>query len=63
MRQRRGRQGPPAVAEEVREEDALAAVKDVIAARSKDGVFIFHDAKTDTDLKLVFDERQHRRPF
>ena len=41
---------------EFREEDAIAAVKAVVAERSRDGAFVLHDAKTDTDLKLVFDE-------
>ena len=39
-----------------REEDVVAALKAVIAERSKDGAFVFHDPKTDADLKLVFDE-------
>lgn len=39
-----------------REEDVVAALKAVIAERSKDGAFVFHDPKTDADLKLAFDE-------
>lgn len=38
------------------EEDVVAAVKAAIADRSRDGAFVLHDPKTDTDLKLVFDE-------
>ena len=50
--------GKPTVSasKEFREEDAIAAVKAVVAERSRDGAFVLHDAKTDTDLKLVFDE-------
>jgi hypothetical protein len=49
-------EAPPVTAKDFREEDVRAALKDVIAARSRDGAFLFHDAKTGTDLKLVFDE-------
>ena len=31
------------------------AVDETIAARSKDGTFVFHDPKLDTDLNLVFE--------
>ena len=44
-------EAPPASAKDFREEDVRATLTDVIAARSQDGVFLFHDAKTDTDLK------------
>ena len=45
-----------AAAKEFSEEDVIAAVKGVIAERTRDGVFVFRDPKTDADLKLVFDE-------
>ena len=32
------------------------AVADVIAQRSKDGAFVFHDPKLDADLNLVFEQ-------
>jgi hypothetical protein len=41
---------------EFTESDVDAAVKQTIAERSKDGVFVFHDPKLDTDLNLVFDK-------
>jgi hypothetical protein len=31
-------------------------LKQTIAERSKDGIFVFHDPKLDTDLNLVFDK-------
>jgi hypothetical protein len=37
------------------EDDVAAAVKDIIAERSKDGVFHFNDAATGDELSLVFD--------
>lgn len=37
------------------EEDAIAAMKAVVAERSKDGAFVFRDPKLDKDLHLVFD--------
>jgi hypothetical protein len=43
-------------AKDFREEDVVATLKALIAERSKDGTFVFRDPKTDTDLKLVFDE-------
>ena len=45
----------PVSAGEIDEGTVKQAVADVIAQRSKDGAFVFHDPKTDTDLKLVFD--------
>ena len=41
---------------EFTEDDVDAAVKKTIGERSKDGVFVFHDPKLDTDLNLVFDK-------
>ncbi|MGH8771586.1 MAG: hypothetical protein ACRD8U_24470 [Pyrinomonadaceae bacterium] len=41
---------------EFTEEDAAKAVKQVIAERSKDGVFVFKDPKLNAELNLVFDE-------
>jgi hypothetical protein len=38
------------------EEDVTKAVDETIAARSKDGVFVFHDPKLDADLNLVFEK-------
>ncbi len=47
---------PTPASKDFREEDVVAALKAIIAERSKDGAFVFHDPKTDADLKLVFDE-------
>jgi hypothetical protein len=38
------------------EEEVKKAVDETIAARSKDGTFVFHDPKLDTDLNLVFEK-------
>jgi hypothetical protein len=38
------------------EKDVNAAVDKVIAARSEDGVFVFHDPKLNADLHLVFEK-------
>ena len=38
------------------EEDVNARVAEVIAERSKDGAFVFHDPKLDADLNLVFEQ-------
>jgi len=38
------------------EEDVKKRVDEVIAERSKDGAFVFRDAKLDTDLNLVFEQ-------
>jgi YHS domain-containing protein len=46
----------PKTGKEFTEADATAAVTAVIAERSKDGVFVFHDPKLDADLRLVLDE-------
>ena len=45
-----------AAAKEFGEEDVKKAVGETIAARSKDGAFVFHDPKLDTDLNLVFEK-------
>jgi YHS domain-containing protein len=37
------------------EDDVNARVKQVVAERSKDGVFVFHDPKLDADLDLIMD--------
>ena len=47
---------PVSASKEFREEDAIVALKEAVAERSRDGAFVLHDAKTHTDLKLVFDE-------
>src|SRR4026209_682490 len=41
---------------ELGEEDVKKAVDETIAARSKDGAFVFHDPKLDTDLNLVVEK-------
>jgi YHS domain-containing protein len=38
------------------EADVVAAVEAEVAARSRDGAFVFYDPKLGADLKLVFDE-------
>jgi YHS domain-containing protein len=38
------------------ETDVNARVEEVIAERSKDGAFVFHDPKLDTDLNLIFEQ-------
>jgi hypothetical protein len=48
-------EAPVAAAKEFSEEDVKKAVGETIAARSKDGAFVFHDPKLDTDLNLVFE--------
>jgi hypothetical protein len=45
-----------AAAADVDESAVKKAVADVIAQRSKDGAFVFHDPKLDADLNLVFEE-------
>ncbi len=40
---------------ELGETEVKQAVDQTIAARSKDGVFVFHDPKLDTDLNLIFE--------
>jgi hypothetical protein len=40
---------------EIGEEQVKKAVDETIAARSKDGTFVFHDPRLDTDLNLVFE--------
>ena len=46
---------PAAASTELGKEDVKKAVNETIAARSKDGAFVFHDPKLDTDLHLVFE--------
>ena len=46
----------PLFAAEFGEAEVNQAVDKEIAARSKDGVFVFHDPKLDSDLNLVFDK-------
>jgi YHS domain-containing protein len=41
---------------EFTEEDVNKRVDEVIAQRSKDGAFVFHDPKLDADLNLVFEQ-------
>jgi hypothetical protein len=41
---------------EFTEEDVDKRVQEVIAERTKDGAFVFHDPKLDTDLNLVFEQ-------
>jgi hypothetical protein len=43
-------------AKDFTEEDVKARVDEVIAERSKDGAFVYRDAKFDTDLNLVFEQ-------
>jgi len=43
-------------AKEFTEEDVNKRVAEVIAERSKDGAFVFHDPKLDADLNLVYEE-------
>ena len=38
------------------EDDVYKRVAEVIAERSKDGAFVFHDPKLDADLNLVFEQ-------
>jgi YHS domain-containing protein len=43
-------------AKEFTEEDVNKRVAEVIAERSKDGAFVFHDPKLDADLNLIFEQ-------
>jgi len=43
-------------AKEFTEEDVNKRVAEVIAERSKDGAFVFHDPKLDADLNLVYEQ-------
>jgi YHS domain-containing protein len=43
-------------AKEFTEDDVNAAVKKTVDARSKDGVFVFHDPKLDQDLNLLYEQ-------
>ena len=43
-------------AKEFTEDDVNKRVAEVIAERSKDGAFVFHDPKLDADLNLVFEQ-------
>ena len=49
-------EAPQAAATEFGEDDVTKAVEETIAGRSKDGAFVFHDPKLDTDLNLVFEK-------
>jgi LmbE family N-acetylglucosaminyl deacetylase len=44
----------PSTAEEFDETQVKQAVETVIAERTKDGAFVFHDPKLHADLNLVF---------
>lgn len=45
-----------AAGEKIWDEEAVnARVDEVVKERSKDGVFVFHDPKLDTDLNLIFE--------
>jgi hypothetical protein len=46
----------PASAMDVDETAVKQAVEATIAERSKDGAFVFHDPKLDTDLNLIFEK-------
>ena len=41
---------------EFTEDDVNKRVQEVIAERSKDGAFVFHDPKLDADLNLLFEQ-------
>jgi YHS domain-containing protein len=43
-------------AKEFTEEDVNKRVEEVLAERSKDGAFVFHDPKLDADLNLIFEQ-------
>ena len=45
-----------ALAADIGEAEVKQAVDKIIAERSKDGVFVFHDSKLDADLNLVFEQ-------
>ena len=45
-----------AAAKDYTEADVNQAVDKVIADRSKDGAFVFHDPKLDADLNLIFEK-------
>ncbi len=45
-----------ALAADIGEAEVKQAVDKIIAERSKDGVFVFHDPKLDADLNLVFEQ-------
>lgn len=48
--------GASAVRADFSEEDINKAVEATVAERSKDGAFVFHDPKLDTDLNLIFEQ-------
>jgi hypothetical protein len=48
--------GVSAVLADFTEEDINKAVEATVAERSKDGAFVFHDPKLDTDLNLIFEQ-------
>ena len=45
-----------AVAADIGEVEVKQAVDRIIAERSKDGMFVFHDPKLDADLNLIFEQ-------
>ena len=45
-----------AAPKEFAEEDVTAAVREIVAERSKEGTFVLHDARGDEDLRLVLDD-------
>ena len=49
-------EGAAKPSKEFTEEDVDKRVAEVIAERSKDGAFVFHDPKLDADLNLVFEQ-------
>jgi hypothetical protein len=44
------------LAKDFTEEDINKRVEEVVAERSKDGAFVFHDPKIDADLNLIFEQ-------
>ena len=49
-------EGAAKPSKEFTEDDVNKRVAEVIAERSKDGAFVFHDPKLDADLNLVFEQ-------
>ena len=56
LRFRPVRKAPRSPTKSFTEEDVDKRVAEVIAERSKDGAFVFHDPKLDADLNLVFEQ-------
>ena len=50
------RRPPQKPSKDFTEEDVNKRVAEVIAERTKDGAFVFHDPKLDADLNLVFEQ-------